>query len=160
MAITDGARCIRLFLQSIFPEGLFILLDWYHLQQKVTGLLTMISPNKEEKQEHILKINAFLWQGQVEQASTYLKTITQVRNVNKQQELLSYLDKHQSEIIDYQTRQKAGKPIGSGRGEKANDRVVAHRQKKKGMSWSKKGSRALAILKVDQINQQLYTKVA
>jgi hypothetical protein len=47
-----------------------------------------------------------------------------------------------------------GKTIGSGRGEKANDQLVAHRQKKKSMSWSEKGSNALTILKSLEINQQ------
>jgi hypothetical protein len=60
--------------------------------------------------------------------------------------------KHHDEIINYQQRKKIGKPIGSGRGEKANDLIVAHRQKKKGMRWAKMGSRALAILRVEQLN--------
>jgi DNA-binding response OmpR family regulator len=53
----------------------------------------------------------------------------------KWQELLTYLNKHQHEIIDYERRQKAGKPIGSGRVEKAVDQVIGHRQKHKGPSW-------------------------
>ena len=36
--------------------------------------------------------------------------------------------------------------------EKGVDLVVGHRQKKKGMSWSERGSRALAILKVEELN--------
>ncbi|MDJ0730543.1 MAG: hypothetical protein QNJ33_11195 [Crocosphaera sp.] len=64
------------------------------------------------------------------------------------------MSKHESEIIDYERRQKAGKSIGSGRGEKAVDIVVGHRQKRKGMSWSSLGSKALAILKVVELNGQ------
>ena len=69
-------------------------------------------------------------------------------------ELLTYLEKHESEIIDYRRRQQSGKKIGSGRVEKGVDVVVGHRQKKKGMSWSEKGSRALAVLKVVELNGQ------
>ncbi|MGK7912065.1 MAG: hypothetical protein AB4050_11390 [Synechococcus sp.] len=65
---------------------------------------------------------------------------------------MSYLRKHQTEIIDYRRRQKAGKTIGSGRMEKGVDLVVGHRQKKKGMSWSQAGSHALAILKIEELN--------
>lgn len=36
--------------------------------------------------------------------------------------------------------------------EKAVDRAVGMRQKKKGMSWSEAGSRALALLKVVELN--------
>ena len=46
----------------------------------------------------------------------------------------TYLDKHQAEIIDYDRRKQAGKPIGSDRIEKAVDQVIGHRQKRKGMS--------------------------
>ena len=75
------------------------------------------------------------------------------------QELLTYLKKHDSEIIDYRRRQQAGKTIGSGRVEKGVDVVVGHCQKNKGMSLSERGSRALAILKVVELNgkwQQLW----
>jgi len=66
--------------------------------------------------------------------------------------LLGYLQKHAEEIIDYGRRQKAGKPIGSGRMEKAVDQVVGMRQKKKGMSWSASGGHALALLKIAELN--------
>ena len=41
---------------------------------------------------------------------------------------------------------------GSGRVEKAVDLVIVNRQKRKGMSWSSLGSKALAILKVLELN--------
>ena len=66
--------------------------------------------------------------------------------------LITYVEKHQAEIIDYERRQKAGKPIGSGRMEKAVDQVIGARQKSKDMSWSPMGSKALGILKVVELN--------
>jgi hypothetical protein len=75
-----------------------------------------------------------------------------VRNVDKHQELIGYLEKHQAEIIDYKRRQATGKTIGSGRMEKAVDQVIGHRQKRQGMSWRPEGSRALALLKVLELN--------
>ncbi len=56
------------------------------------------------------------------------------------------------EIIDYARRKQAGKPIGSGRMEKGVDQVVGIRQKDKGMSWSKSGSYALAMLSAYHAN--------
>jgi hypothetical protein len=38
--------------------------------------------------------------------------------------------------------------------EKAVDQVIGSRQKKKGMSWSKAGSHALALLKIAELNGQ------
>jgi len=39
--------------------------------------------------------------------------------------------------------------------EKAVDQVIGIRQKNRGMSWTKKGSRALALLKVAELNVRL-----
>jgi hypothetical protein len=69
----------------------------------------------------------------------YLSTQIETKNQQKLEELKTYLNKQESEIIDYELRQKAGKSIGSGRMEKAVDIVVGHRQKRKGtrneFSW-------------------------
>jgi hypothetical protein len=46
------------------------------------------------------------------------------------------------------------KVVGSGRVEKACDSVIGKRQKHKAMSWSKVGSRSLAILKVVELNNK------
>ncbi len=35
VAISDGAKSIRLRLYRIFGENVWIILDWYHLDQKV-----------------------------------------------------------------------------------------------------------------------------
>ena len=75
-----------------------------------------------------------------------------MRNEGKRAELLGYLEKHSVEIIDYGRRSATGKWIGSGCMEKAVDQVIGMRQKKKGMSWTKQGSRTLAQLKVAELN--------
>lgn len=154
VAITDGARSIRCTLQAIFGVAVCIILDWYHLQLKVKNLMSMIAVNKADKLLIIKELNALLWVGNVTQALQYLDAMTEVRNKAKHQELRDYLAKHEKEIINYGLRKTAGKTIGSGRCEKANDLVVAHRQKKKGMAWSKVGSSALAIVKINRINLQ------
>ena len=58
---------------------------------------------------------------------TYLRTEVEPKNAEKLTALITYLEKHQPEIIDYERRQRAGKIIGSGRMEKGVDQV-ANRQ--------------------------------
>jgi hypothetical protein len=152
VVISDGARSIRNRLSRLFAEPVSVILDWYHLCHKVRQLMAMIAANKHEKQEHLKMLLSDLWQGQVEQALTYLKAQVTVRNADKFQELCGYLEKHQAEIINYEQRRSIGKPIGSGRMEKAVDQVIGKRQKRKGMSWRPQGSRALALLKVLELN--------
>jgi hypothetical protein len=160
VAITDGARSIRISLQFVFGMLVCIILDWYHLQLKVKNLMSMIAPNKELKTLYIKDLNALLWRGKASEAIEYLSNIPQVKNQEKWEELIGYIDKHKAEIIDYDKRQKAGKTIGSGRCEKANDTIVAHRQKKKGMAWSRPGSKTLAIVKTFQLQESSLKKAA
>lgn len=153
VAITDGARSIRLCLQIIFGMSVNIILDWYHLQKKVNNLMSMIARNKEDKELYINVLKELLWNGNTAEAIIYIDNMERVKNEIKQKELRDYLEKHQDEIINYGLRKAASKTIGSGRGEKQNDLIVAHRQKKKGMAWSRKGSSSLAIIKTKRINQ-------
>jgi hypothetical protein len=89
-----------------------------------------------------------------DEAIEYLKKKVTAKNKQKLAELIAYLEKHKKEIIDYGKGKKAGKTIGSGRMEKGVDQVIGYRQKKKGMSWSKKGSKSLGILKVAELNNR------
>jgi hypothetical protein len=154
VAITDGAKGIRARLMAIFGVLITVILDWYHLCKKVCELMSMIARYKEEKLRHLKFILYRLWKGQVKEVLEYLSQEVVARNESKWVELVKYLEKHQDEIIDYSRRKQAGKVIGNGRMEKGCDEVIGHRQKKKGMSWSAKGSKSLGILKVAELNHQ------
>jgi len=157
VAITDGARNIRLLFEQVFAQPVTLILDWYHLRKKCYALMSMIARNKAEKETHSQIILAHLWQGQTNEALAYLQTKVLVRNQIKFEELLTYLRKHTAEIINYEKRQLAGKTIGSGRMEKGVDQTIGHRQKRKGLSWRDLGSRALALLKIVELNHQWHT---
>lgn len=154
VAITDGARTIRLRLWSLFGLGVMIILDWYHLQKKVWQYLSRLGLDKESKGIHGNALCSLLWKGDVLDGLTYLEKRIDTKKQEILNEFCAYLEKHKAEICNYEQRQAAGKTIGSGRGEKANDQLVANRQKKKAMSWSKTGSHALTILQTLQINEK------
>jgi hypothetical protein len=92
-----------------------------------------------------------LWRGEAAAVIEILRQF-KARNVYKQEELIAYQRKNQTAIIHYEKRKAIGKPIGSGAMEKTVDLLVASRQKRKAMSWSEKGSTALAVVKADLIN--------
>lgn len=152
VTISDGAKTIRLRLIEIFGVTTTVILDWYHLSKKLRELMSMIAWNKVEKSMHLRELLQHLWRGRVEETLEYLHTQVQPRNEEKLAELVGYLEKHRTEIIDYERRKQAGKSIGSGRVEKGVDQVIGHRQKEKGTSWRPKGSKALAILKILELN--------
>lgn len=154
VVISDGASSIRKRWRQAFGDSVVVILDWYHLTKKLRDLMTMIASSQADKQAHLKVLLAHLWTGQTQQAIDYITHQVSPRNRQKWQELLTYLDKHEHEILDYERRQNAGKPIGSGRVEKAVDQVIGHRQKHKGQSWRPQGSRALGLLKVLELNGQ------
>ena len=154
VAITDGAKDIRGRLLAILGVTVVVILDWFHLGKKVKQLMSMIARTAADRETHLELIFGQLWRGRTDAVVTYLRTQVNSKNPEKLSELIGYLQKHQSEIIDYQRRQQAGKTIGSGRIEKCCDQVIGHRQKNKGMSWSPVGSRSLGILKVAELNNQ------
>jgi hypothetical protein len=154
VAITDGAKNIRTRLLAIFGMVITIILDWYHLCKKVRELMSMIAQNKKEKIMHVDNLLYYLWRGMTDEAIEYLNKEVNARNKEKLSELITYIEKHKAEIIDYERRNQAGKTIGSGRMEKGVDQVIGFRQKKKGMSWSEKGSKSLGILKVAELNNK------
>ncbi len=153
VALTDGAKTIRQDLATLFGSCVQIILDWYHLAKRVYQHLSMGAHSRAEREMWEQTVLGFLWHGQVPEALSFLASLA-VRNGKALAELVGYLHKHAQEIIDYGRRQASGKSIGSGRMEKAVDQVIGSRQKKKGMSWSKAGSQALALLKIAELNGQ------
>jgi hypothetical protein len=87
-----------------------------------------------------------LWYGLVDQAIAYLRSLSEIeiKNEDALLHLVQYLAKNRPMIPVYAVRRELGLRNSSNRGEKANDLLVAERQKHNGMSWSPSGSVALA----------------
>ena len=119
VVISDGAKTIRCQLAALFGQPVPVILDWYHLEKKVWEMMSMVARTKQEKEVHVKHLLDYLWHGHTEAALAYLQTAVRPKNTKQQAALVTYLEKHQAEIIDYGRRQWAGKPIGSGRMEKA-----------------------------------------
>jgi hypothetical protein len=158
ISISDGATDIRNTFKEVFYSEIQIILDWYHVCKKSREFLSMISKDKTSKINHLKSMLYLFWIGEVEKSIEYLKNIESKNDIQKEK-FIKYLEKHKLEIINYDKRKKAGKTIGSGRVEKAVDQVIGARQKKKGMSWSKIGSKSLGILKVASLNKKSSNKI-
>jgi hypothetical protein len=71
----------------------------------------MIAINKTEKSQHLKFLLSELWQGNTVTVLDYLKNHTVVKTQDKWQELISYLEKHQLEIINYNRRSRVGNKL-------------------------------------------------
>jgi hypothetical protein len=155
--LADGARWLREFAQEQLSRlaRCECLLDWYHLVKKVKDRISRMGGSKEAKQALRRAVLQALWQGQVDPA---LQLLAEARasapNPKALTELIEYLELRQAELPDYRTRRAQRQYIGSGQVEKANDLLVARRQKNRGMHWNIITSEALARLKMLQLNHE------
>ncbi len=152
---TDGANDIRKQIETHFAFRSFtIILDWYHLKKRCQEYLSMSVKGKEQRNTILQKLLRILWAGNVAEAVAFLESLDKalLRPVNRIADLCRYFRKHQDHIPCYALRHRLGLRNSSNQVEKANDLVVAQRQKHNGMSWSVQGSTALAQIKALFIN--------
>jgi hypothetical protein len=130
---------------SWYPK-VSVILDWYHLKKKCRELLSMALKGSQIRNTILEELMPLLWYGLVDQAIHYLNAIPedQIKNEKELMHLIGYLSKNRAMIPVYAVRRELGLRNSSNRGEKANEALVAARQKHNGMSWSQSGSVALA----------------
>ncbi len=130
-----------------------MILDWYHLHQKCKELCSRICRSKPAKARLLLRLYRRLWRGDVAAAVALLEAYRpETRNTEVLDTLIAYLQARQPWIPNYRQRRIDQQYIGSGHVEKANDLIVARRQKRRGMQWSLETSDALAALRTLMLN--------
>ena len=131
-----------------------MVLDWYHLRKKLYSLGSMICRGKQANTRFLATLGGYLWRGNTLAALAFLQAYRpEAKSEEKLDELIDYLQARQEVIPNYQERRQQRLYIGSALVEKANDLIVARRQKNKGMHWSLETSNALAALKTLKLNK-------
>jgi hypothetical protein len=150
MFFVDGQRSLQDDLLRVFAwQGtLQLILDWYHVVKKCKEKLSEAMNNRHARNDTAKRVLRPLWHGDVDAAITFLRQVEpkHIKAPDSINGLVGYLERNRSFIPCYVARRKLGLRNSSNRGEKANDIVVAARQKHNGMSWSQPGSSALATL--------------
>ncbi len=155
LLIADGARWIRSFFTDTLAAlaDKMMLLDWQHLKQKCSDLSSRICRGKAAKVRFLRRLYRRLWCGDVPGAVAVLEAErAETKNAAKLDELIGYLRARQAWIPNYRQRRIERTYIGSAHVEKANDLLVARRQKNRGMQWSAATSDALAALRTLMLN--------
>ena len=153
--LADGAYWIREFYAEClhYIKHGELILDWYHLAKKCKDLCCMIAKGREAKDTLLSSLKRKLWYGKVSDSLSLLEAYRpQTKNEKRLYELIGYLRKHEAEIPDYNERRIHCQFNGSGHVEKANDLLVARRQKHQGMHWSLETSDSLCALKTLMLN--------
>ncbi len=155
LLLADGARWIRSFFTDTLAAlaDTTMILDWHHLKQKCSDLSSRICRGKAAKARFLRRLYRRLWRGDVPAAIGVLEAERpETKNEAKLDELIVYLQTRTAWIPNYRQRRIERKYIGSGHVEKANDLLVARRQKNRGMQWSEATSDALAALRTLMLN--------
>ena len=155
LLIADGARWIRAFFSETLAQipTRTMILDWYHLAQKCLEASSRICRGKVARAQFLRRLYRRLWCGNVAAALAFLETYRpQAKNEAVLETLIAYLHAREAWIPNYRQRRINQHYIGSGHVEKANDLIVARRQKGRGMQWSLATSDALAALRTLMLN--------
>jgi hypothetical protein len=147
MFFVDGARDLQNAITDMYGWRPYkIILDWFHIEKKCKELLSMAIKGKFIKAVVLTTLLSYLWLGEVDKAIEYLRNLdmSSVKDVKKINELIGYFNRNSNNIPCYALRKELGLKTSSNSVEKANDIIVANRQKHNGTSWSKCGSVSLA----------------
>jgi hypothetical protein len=155
LLIADGARWIRAFFTETLAHipNKTMILDWYHLQQKCLDLSSRICRGKGARVRFLWRLYRCLWRGDVPAAVALLEAYRpHTKNMAMLETLIAYLEARAHWMPNYRQRRINQQYVGSGHVEKANDLIVARRQKGRGMQWSLETSDALAALRTLMLN--------
>lgn len=156
---SDGAKNIKANIEEYFKPlcPYRLMLDWYHLEKRVTELLSMaLKGSKEERHNIRYTLDRKLWAGNFDDAISYLQNIEKkhIKNQLRLDDAIDYLERKKENAACYALRKELGYRNSSNPAEKENDLVVANRQKHNGMSWSYAGSGALASITAMAQNEE------
>ena len=147
---TDGHTLLNDTIIRCFSwyKNMGIILDWFHLVKKCKEQLSLGMKGRGVRNEVLRHIMPFLWHGRADKAIDALKEIEDkcIKDTAAVEKLIAYLQRHSPHIPCYAVRKELGLRNSSSIGEKMNDLVVSERQKHNGMSWSRRGSLALASI--------------
>jgi hypothetical protein len=156
--LVDGQRVLHDYLIKRFKwRPIHLILDWYHLRKKIHRQAYMGLLKTDKRDQLMLKLEQLLWYGLVSDAINLINKIPDglVKDQQQLEILKGYFERNKELIPNYALRKKMGLILSSNRVEKENDYIVAARQKNNGMSWSRTGSDALAIITTVQRNKEL-----
>jgi hypothetical protein len=155
LLIADGARWIRTFFLDMLSDLLAkqLILDWYHLHDKCRDFCRLIGADRLARVQLLRRLTRQLWRGNVASAVRLVERYrSQTHYMLALDGLLGYLRARQPFIPNYRQRRIDQRFIGSAHAEKANDLLVARRQKRGGMQWSLPTSDGLAALSTLSLN--------
>jgi hypothetical protein len=152
----DGQRSLQDSILVFFRwhPCVSIVLDWFHLIKKCKEGLSLALKGRTIRNQHLKEIARLLWYGLVSEAITYVGAIPakDIKDRAALERLIGYFERNRPWIPCYAMRRWLGLQNSSNPAERTCNLVTSHRQKNNGMSWSPRGSLALAAITAVALN--------
>jgi len=145
----DGQKSIyKCIINRFWWKPITLILDWYHLHKRLCKQMYYALKTCERRDEIQLKLRDYLWYGLTDEALKYIDEIEEsmIKDQKGLDNLKGYILRNKPYIKNYALRKQLGLRLSSNRVEKTNDQLVSSRQKKNGMSFTRNGSKGLALL--------------
>ncbi len=150
IGLSDGGNGLEARLRENFPRVEVIILDFFHLAEKLTGLARLLHPGDEGAAE----AQARQWrQWLKEEGGALLGAVLRQWDWPPRpglheavDELTGYLDRH-AHRMEYPEYLAHGWCLGSGASESACKTVVGQRLKLAGMRWGEDAAHAVCHLR-------------
>ena len=159
--ISDGAKWIQQWIESMYPDCLHIL-DYYHAKEHLCGFAEIyFGADTTSKNTWIDTQEKLLLSDEV---TTVIKNISSLpkstkKDVRKKQKSLIQYYQSNAKRMNYKTYKQMGLLIGSGPIEAAQRHVIQQRMKRSGQRWTKTGLQQIANLRVASKSDQWETVV-
>lgn len=156
----DGAEWIDTIGDEHFGRAKRIL-DLWHLQRQLARGLKEAIDDKEELVRQRAKVSQLIRGGQADEVLTVLRELAAEKESagygagipNELAATITYIDRHQHAIINYEAEKAAGEHVGSGAVEKAGDLAVNRRFKgHRGMRWWRQNADGILALRILHLN--------
>lgn len=158
MFFLDGQRSLytTIIEKLTWKSNYSFILDWYHLKKKCETQLSLAMNNTKERNKILGKLLYYSWYGCIEKVYEIIDEIPNnyIKNQDALRILKGYYERNYDYIPNYALRKKLNLRNSSNKAEKENDLLIANRQKKNGMSWSKTGSNSLGVLTATKKNNE------
>lgn len=155
LVLMDGARWIRAAFRDHLADlpRAEMVRDWQHLKRRCRDLVGRIGPGGPARLLLLRRLLRHLWGGHAARAIGVLVAYRPwAADPAAVDALVANVRDRAEWMPEYRARRRQRRYSGSGQGEKANDRILARRQKNRGMQWSARTSDTLAALRTLVLN--------
>jgi hypothetical protein len=156
--LADGANNCWSVLMTLEPhcQVLECILDWFHIGKKFQTVKNALGESFEQSLE---RVKWTLWHGRAEEALRKLRllqgNVTDGEKRSKLQGLHDYLHHNLAYLVNYDEREKAGKPYTSQVAESHIDLLInARHKRKRKMQWTREGAHNVLQIRAKMVSDE------